>query len=300
MPNSTFDAIVIGGSFAGLSATMYLARSRCRVLLIDAGKPRNRFTDASHGFLGQDGKAPEAIRATGRAELAAYDNVTFLDGEATSARPEGDGFLVVMSDGRQERSRRLVLATGVTDILPEADGLAERWGRSVLHCPFCHGYEYRDRELGVLATGPASAHQGDLIPDWGPTTYFTQGEFEPSQEELARLSERGVIVERTPVVELLGRAPALEAVRLADGRAIPLAALFTAPGLKMTSAIAEQLGCVFEEGPQGPYLKVDGMQQTSVKGVFAAGDMTAPMHSALLASSAGMMAGVCAYRSLAV
>jgi len=295
-----FDAIVIGGGFAGLSATMYLARSRRNVLLVDAGKPRNRFTDASHGFLGMDGKSPAAIRTAGRAELAAYDNVSFLDADAVDAREEEGGFAVTMGDGRTERARRLVLATGVADILPEIDGLAERWGRSVLHCPFCHGYEYRDRPLGVLATGPGSPHQGDLIPDWGPTTYFTQGEFEPTPEELARFAERGVTVERSPVVELLGNAPHLDAVRLADGRTVPLAAMFTAPKLKMASPIAENLDCEFVEGALGPYLLVDEMKQTSVTGVFAAGDMAMPMHSALLASSAGMMAGVAAYRSLIV
>ncbi|MCI5076788.1 NAD(P)/FAD-dependent oxidoreductase [Oricola sp.] len=293
-----FDAIVIGGSFAGLSATMYLARSRRRVLLIDAGKPRNRFTEASHGFLGQDGKAPATIRATGRAELAAYDNVAFLDGEALDARSIADGFAIAMADGREERARRLVLATGVTDILPEIDGLAERWGRSVLHCPFCHGYEYRDRPLGVLATGPMSSHQGELIPDWGPTTYFTQGEFEPTPEELARFAARGVTVERSPVVALLGTAPMLEAVRLADGRTVELAALFTGPRLELTSPIAERLGCDLLDGLQGPVIEVDAQQQTTVAGVFAAGDAATQMHSALLASSAGMMAGVCAYRSL--
>jgi len=293
-----FDAIVIGGGFAGLSATIYLARARRRVLLVDAGSPRNRFADASHGFLGMDGKSPMAIRSAGRAELAAYDNVSFLDGEAADAREEEDGFTITMSDGRTEWARRLVLATGVADILPAVDGLAERWGKSVLHCPFCHGYEFRDRPLGVLATGPASAHQGDLIPDWGPTTYFTQRDFEPSGEELQRLAARGVAIERTPVIDLVGDAPHLEAARLADGRTIPLAALFTAPKLKMASPIAERLDCEFVEGVLGPHLLVDAMKQTSVTGVFAAGDMAMPMHSALLASSAGMMAGVAAYRSL--
>lgn len=293
-----FDVIVIGGSFAGLSATMYLARSRRNVLLIDAGKPRNRFTNASHGFLGQDGKSPAAIRAAGRAELAAYDNVSFLDGEAVDAREEEDGFAVEMADGRLERARRLVLATGVSDILPDLDGLEDRWGRSVLHCPFCHGYEYRDRPLGVLATGPGSLHQASLIPDWGPTTYFTQGMFEPPPDELDQLAARGVTVERAPVSGLLGPAPNLEAIRLADGRTIALAALFVAPELKMTSPIAERLGCDIIAGQQGPILVVDQQKETSVSGVFAAGDMTTPMHSALLASAGGMMAGVCAYRSL--
>lgn len=293
-----YDAIVIGGSFAGLSATMYLARARRNVLLIDAGKPRNRFTDASHGFLGQDGKSPSAIRAAGRAELAAYGNVSFIDGEAVDAGTDGDMFSVAMADGSEQRAGRLVLTTGVADILPNIDGLSERWGRSVLHCPFCHGYEYRDRPLGVLANHPMSAHQGELIPDWGPTTYFTQGAFEPTPEEQGRLEARGASIERTPIVELLGTAPNLKAVRLADDRIIELAALFTAPKLELTSPIAERLGCDIAEGMQGPLVEVDAQQQTSIAGVFAAGDMTTSMHSALLASAAGMTAGVCAYRSL--
>ncbi|MFZ2103109.1 MAG: NAD(P)/FAD-dependent oxidoreductase [Oricola sp.] len=298
MPDTTYDAIVIGGSFAGLSATMYLARSRRRVLLVDAGKSRNRFTDASHGFLGQDGRAPAEIRAIGMKELSAYPNVAFHTGEALDAREDGGAFVVVLGDGRSERARRLVLATGMTDELPEVDGVKERWGRSVLHCPFCHGYEFGDRPLGVLASTPLSAHQADLIPDWGPTTYFTQGEFEPGAEELQRLAERCVTIERTPVVELLGKAPALEAVRLADGRTVAVDAIFVAPKLRMTSPIAERLGCDFHDGPMGPFILVDGHKKTSVDGVYAAGDAAAAMHSALLASAAGMMAGVAAYQSL--
>ncbi|MGH8447419.1 MAG: NAD(P)/FAD-dependent oxidoreductase, partial [Solimonas sp.] len=165
------EVIVVGGSFAGLSAAMQLARARRRVLVIDAGRPRNRYAEASHGFFGLDGQSPQAIRAETRRQLAAYPSVAFADGEASQARRLDDGFIVTLADGGEHRGTRLVLGTGVRDELPAIAGLAERWGRSVLHCPYCHGYENRDRALGVLANHAMSAHQAVLLPDWGPTTY---------------------------------------------------------------------------------------------------------------------------------
>jgi thioredoxin reductase len=176
--------------------------------------------------------------------------------------------------------------------------MQERWGATVLHCPYCHGYEVGDRLLGVIANHPLSAHQATLIPDWGPTTYFTQGTFEPDAEQAAQLAARGVRIERTPVVELLGRAPELEAVRLGDGRVVPVGAVFTAPRARMASAIAEELGCGFDEGPMGPYIRVDDRKQTTVAGVFAAGDAATPMGNATMASAAGVMAGFGTHQSL--
>jgi len=294
-----YDVIVIGGSFAGLSASMQLVRARRRVLVVDAGQPRNRFARTSHGFLGQDGKAPHAIIEEARRQVLAYPTVEYVNGEALAARQTEQGFTVTLADGRREQAARLILATGVADELPSIPGMQERWGATVLHCPYCHGYEVRGRPLGVLATRSHSPHQALLIPDWGPTTYFTQGIFEPSEEESAFLAARGVTIERTPIVELLGTAPELETVRLADGRAISLGAVFTVPGTRMASPLAEQLGCAFENGPTGPYLHVDDRKQTSVAGVYAAGDAASPSHNATLASAAGVMAGVGVHQSLA-
>ena len=293
------DAIVVGGSFAGLSAAMQLARAQRRVLLIDAGLPRNRFADASHGFLGQDGKAPAAILREAACQVAAYPTVEIVRGEAQAALRDADGdFTVRISGGRTARARRLVLATGVSDTLPDVPGLKERWGATVLHCPYCHGYEVRDRPLGVLANHPMAAHQAAMIPDWGPTTLFTQGRFEPDAEQLAHLAARGVTIERQPVVALLGDAPALESVRLADGRVITINALFVAPSTRMTSPLAEQLGCAFDDGPLGPVIRTDDWKATSVPGLYAAGDAARAMHNATLASADGVMAGVGAHQSL--
>nr|WP_295373467.1 NAD(P)/FAD-dependent oxidoreductase [uncultured Sphingosinicella sp.] len=293
-----YDAIVVGGSFAGLSAAMQLVRARRRVLMIDAGRPRNRFSHASHGFLGLDGTSPAAIRELGLRQLGAYPTFELRGGTAEAARRGEDGFAVAVSGGEEVRARRLVLATGVEDRLPDVPGLEERWGKSVLHCPYCHGYEVRDRPLGVLATGPMAAHQAALIPDWGPTTLFLNGRFEPDADQLASLTARGVTIERAPVVAALGAAPGLTGLRLADGREVPVEGLFVAPSVRMASQLPHQIGCAFEEGPLGPYLRVDERQQTSVQGVYAAGDAARPMHNATFASADGVMAGVGAHQSL--
>ena len=299
-PAGIYDAIVVGGSYAGLSAAMQLARARRRVLVVDAGLPRNRFAAAAHGFLGQDGRPPSDILADAARQLRAYPTVELLAGEALAARAAGDGgFAVTLAAGPEARARRLVLATGLADELPPIPGMPERWGVTVLHCPYCHGYEVAGRPLGVVANHPMSAHQAALIPDWGPTTYFTQGAFEPDAAQAARLAARGVVIERTPVVELLGAAPALDAVRLADGRVVPLGAVFTAPRTRQASPLAEQLGCALDEGPSGGHLRVDDWKQTTVAGVYAAGDAASPMHNATLASAAGVLAGVGTHQSLA-
>jgi thioredoxin reductase len=293
-----FDVIVIGGSFAGVSAALQLGRARRKVLLVDSASTRNRFALSAHGFFGHDGKPPRQLQQEGLAQLAAYSTVTIVNALALAARAADGVFEVTIGDGRIERAARLILATGIRDELPCLPGLRERWGRSVVHCPYCHGYELAPGPFGVLATSPASAHQAMMVPDWGPTTYFTQGEHEPDEALGAQLAARGVQVERWPVVELLGAAPELQAVRLADGRVLPLAGLFVAPQLRMTTPIVSQLGCAMEEGPLGAVVKADEMKQTSVPGVFAAGDVSALFGNAVFAAAAGAMAGVAAHRSL--
>ena len=298
----TYDVLIVGGSFAGRTAARQLARARRRVLLIDAGQPRNRYASHAHGFLAQDGTPPRDIVRQARAQLARYPTAAFLDDEVLQAAAvrEGGPFRVVLAGGREALGQRLILATGLRDELPPLAGLQERWGQTVLHCPYCHGYENAGRPLGVLAAHPLSAHQAALLPDWGPTTYFTQDEFEPDAEQAALLARRGVRIERTPVVELMGAAPGLDAVKLADGRRMAIHALFVASRTHMASPLATQLGCAFDEGPLGPVIRVDALKQTTVAGVFAAGDAAIPMSNATLASASGVMAGVCAHRSLAI
>lgn len=292
------DVIVVGGSFAGLSAAMQLARARRRVLVIDAGLPRNRFAEASHGFLGQDGKTPREIVEAGCQQLRAYPTVSFFDGEAMSARVSEDGFLVETSANQQLKASRLIIATGVKDELPTLDGLAERWGVGVLHCPYCHGYEVADRQLGVLGVGELSIHQAAIVADWGPVTLFTQDVVNTNPEQQAMLKARGVRIESSPVVELLGNGRSLESVRLRDGRIVPLGAMFLMPRTRFVSDLATTLGCDLDNGPMGPYLKVDERKQTTVPGIFAAGDVAAPFPNATFASAAGVAAGSGAHQSL--
>lgn len=289
-----FDAIVIGGSYAGMSAAMQLARARRRVLVIDAGQRRNRFAVHSHGFLTQDGNEAAAIAAQGRAQLMQYPNLTWTEGLSSSALPQGDGFAVTLAYGHAITGRRLVLATGVADELPAVEGLRERWGRSVFHCPYCHGYELDAGNIGVLAVGALSMHHALMLPDWGKVTFFLNGAFEPDAAQLAALEARQVTIERTPVARIAGQAD----VVLLDARVLPMAGLFVAPRMCDASPVARELGCAMEEGPAGPYVQTDAMKASSVPGVFCCGDMARAAGNVAFAVADGAMAGIAAHRSL--
>ncbi|CAH1668917.1 MULTISPECIES: NAD(P)/FAD-dependent oxidoreductase [unclassified Chelatococcus] len=290
----SYDVIVVGGSYAGMSAALQIARARRNIMVIDAGVRRNRFAAHSHGFLGQDGVDPAQIAATAREQLVAYPNVVWTEGQADHAAKDDRGFTVMMRDGAEHRSSRLVLALGVTDTLPEIPGLQERWGRSVFHCPYCHGFELGGGPLGVLAVGDVSMHQAILIPEWGPTTLLTNGAFEPTSEQLMELDSRSVTVERTPVARITGGAD----VELADGRVLSLAGLFTASRTRPSSSLADDLGCALDEGPLGPFLRTDAMKATSIPGVFACGDAARGAGSVSLAVGDGALAGAAVHRSL--
>lgn len=296
-----YDAVVVGGSWAGLAAALQLARARRRVLVVDAGRPRNRVARAAHGFLGQDGRAPADVVATGRAEVLAYPTAALVAGEVTHAVAEGGVFRLALASGATAVGRRLVLATGIVDELPDLPGLGERWGTTVLHCPYCHGYEVADRRLGVLAPTPLHVHAALLLPDWSAdVTLFTGGAFLLDGAQRDALAARGVRVEERPVVALVGDAPALAGVRLADGAVVPLDALFTGGRSRMASPLAEQLGCTLDEGPTGVVIRTDAQQATTVPGVYAAGDVARSPGNATLAVASGMTAGIAAHQSLAL
>ena len=292
------DAIIIGGSFAGLSAAMYIARGQKSAAVIDSGLPRNRFANRSHGFFAQDGSRPQDMLETARTQVMAYPTISFVEGKAATAVKTGDGFAVTLSDGTVVESARLVLAFGLRDELPDIPGLAERWGKSVIHCPYCHGHEFAGRRLGVLSTSPMSVHHGLLIPTWGPTTYFLNGFPEPDAATLDELDRRGVTLERTPVVAVHGEGDTLSAVELADGRKVAIDALYAGPRSHLNSDIADQLGCATQDAPWGRMIQTDGFQETTVKNVFAAGDIARGAHSVTWASADGVTAGVAAHRSL--
>jgi len=287
------DVIVIGGSYSGLAAALQLVRGRRRVLVIDAGLRRNRNAAHSHGFLGQDGQDPAAIAAKGRAEVLAYPTASLVEATAESVARTEHGFSVRVSNGESHEARRLILALGVVDDLPDLPGVAERWGRSIFHCPYCHGYELGGGRLGVIATGPQSVHHAMLLPDWGETTYFTRG-FAPTAEETAALARRGVTLEPATVAAVEAQAT----VRLVDGRALPFAGLFLMPKNRVVGSLVASLGLETEEGPTGAIIKTDATKATSVPGVFACGDAALPAGSVSFAVADGVRAGFGAHRSL--
>jgi thioredoxin reductase len=296
-----YDALVVGGSFAGLSAAMQLARARKNVCVVDAGAPRNRFAAAAHGFFGQDGVPPLKMIADARAKLLAYPNVTFIEGRVAGAQADGAGGFVASFDAgdRQLSAGKLLLAFGVQDGFPDGiAGVRERWGTSVLHCPYCHGYEFSGRRLGVLIEAPHPPDHAMLIAEWGPATLFLNGNNTVDEEARAKLQARGVTIEPGRIVALEGPAKDLTGVRLEDGRIVPVDALFMVPRTRPSSPIAEQLGCAFDDGPAGPVIRTDAMKMTTVLGVYAAGDVAMPMHNATLSSADGVMAGTSMHRAM--
>lgn len=294
-----YDVVIIGGSYAGLAAALQLGRARRQVLILDAGQRRNRFASHAHGFLGYDGEPPDSIAAKGRAQVLAYPTVSLEQLTATEVHALPGGFSVRAGD-REFRSRKLVLATGVVDELPAIEGIGERWGNSVFHCPYCHGYELNLGRLGVLATSPHSIMHALLVSEWagtGQTTLYLNGTGEPDAQQQALLAARSIRVERTPLAAAEGSAPSID-VRLRDGRVERLDGLFLAPRTRLPGHFAEQLGCELEQGPTGAYIKTDSMKQTSVPGVFACGDIANPMTTVSSAVGDGAMAGASAHRSL--
>ncbi|WP_421999375.1 NAD(P)/FAD-dependent oxidoreductase [Reyranella sp.] len=291
------DAIIVGGGFAGLAAATYLVRGRRNVVVLDTGKPRNRFAAASHGFLGQDGSDPQAIMATAREQLLRYPTVELVEKEVVHAQVDGDGFSVDLATGGTLVASKLILAFGLTDELPDIPGLRQRWGKTVLHCPYCHGIEFSDQPLGVLYRVPMSVHQASLIAEWGPTTLFLNGA-SLGDDEMAILAARKVQVESVAIAGLSGDGTELAAIELQDGRTREIAALYTAPDSRFSSPLAEQLGLVLDETPMGAIIRTDGEKMTSVPGVYAAGDIARMPHAVAWAVADGVTAGVSAHRAL--
>lgn len=289
-----YDAIIVGGSYAGMAAALQLVRARRSVLVIDAGQRRNRFASHSHGFLGQDGAPPEDIAANARRQLALYPSLNWLQGHATAITGSADAFAVTTSDGGSHHTRRILLATGVADQLPAVAGLAERWGTAVFHCPYCHGYELGQGRIGIVGASPMSVHQAELLTDWGDVTLLANRALDLTDASRSTLAHRGVAIEETPIDRIEGHAD----VVLADGRQLRFAGLFTATRTSPSSPLAETMGCALEETPMGFQVRTDAENKTSVAGVFACGDVARIPHSLSLAVGHGAMAGAQVHRSL--
>ncbi|WP_273689908.1 NAD(P)/FAD-dependent oxidoreductase [Ketogulonicigenium vulgare] len=288
------DVIIVGGSYAAMAAALQLLRARRSVLIVDAGQRRNRFASHSHGFLGQDGVDPAAIWANSRAQVMKYPTVTWLDRTAVELTGSIDDFTLHVEGGAAHQARRVLLATGVSDSLPEVPGMAERWGQNIFHCPYCHGYELNLGQIGVIATGANSIHQAQLLPEWGPTTFLLNGATTLDAAQRADLAARGVTIEETPIREITGAAD----VVLTDGRVLSFAGLFTAPKANVNGGPALLAGAATEETPFGIQIRTDQGKATNIPGLFACGDGARVPHSLSLAVADGAWAGANIHRSL--
>ncbi|WP_313677506.1 NAD(P)/FAD-dependent oxidoreductase [Pantoea vagans] len=290
-----YDVIIVGGSYAGISAGLQLARARRQILVIDAGQRRNRFVESSHGFLGQDGEHPGAIASKAREQLMAYPSVEWVTDTAIHAKADQEGYAITVGSGQSLAARRLILAMGVKDELPSLPGLSALWGKKIFHCPYCHGYELNGGMIGVLASSPLAIHQALMLPDWGPTTLFLNDAFTPDAAQLAQLARRGVTVEAEPILAI-GEDQA--DITFASGRVIRLAGLFIQPRTRLSSPLATQLGCKLEAGPTGEFIQVDTMRETNVPGVFACGDVAVAAGNVAIAVGDGARTGAAAHQSL--
>ncbi|GEO96954.1 FAD-dependent oxidoreductase [Kocuria turfanensis] len=291
MDEMQWDVVVVGGGAAGLSAALLLGRARRRTLVVDAGSPRNRFAEHMHGVLGQEGVPPDRLLERGRDEVSAY-GVRIAPGTVQRVDPTGTGVEVTLERGEPVRARAVIVATGMTDELPEIPGLAERWGRTVLHCPYCHGWEVADQRLGVLTTSPLGLHQAQLVRQWSDAvTVFTAGLGPLDAAAEHRLRSRGIDLVASPVVEILGASAAIDAVRTADGTLTAVDALFTAGTPRPHTAFLDHLGLATTDTPMGRFLAVDGTGRTSHDRIWAVGNVTDPALTVPVSVGAGARTG---------
>ncbi|MFH9012227.1 NAD(P)/FAD-dependent oxidoreductase [Streptomyces sp. NPDC017943] len=286
-----YAVVVVGGGAAGLSAALVLGRARIRTLVVDAGEPRNAPAAHMQGYLSRDGMPPAEFLAAGRAEVTGYGVELVRDRVVEVGRDED--FTVVLANGRSVRARRLVVATGLEDELPDVPGVAERFGRDVLHCPFCHGWEVRDQPFGVLATSPASVHQALMVSQWSKDVRFflhRVAEEELSDVDLRRLAAAGVDVVPAEVAGLVVEDDRLTGVRLADGTVHARSVLFAAPRPVPRTGLLERLGAELHETPFGAYPVVDATGLTTVPGVWAAGNAIGFAEQVVHAASGGYRA----------
>ncbi|MET7614304.1 NAD(P)/FAD-dependent oxidoreductase [Streptomyces seoulensis] len=296
LPEETVDVVVIGGGAAGLNGALMLARSRRSVVVIDSGTPRNAPAKAMHGFLVLDGMAPDELLRRGREQVRGYGGLV-VSGEVVAVELGADGdlrFGVTLADGRRLTARRVLVATGLRDVLPDVPGLARHWGGSVVHCPYCHGWEVRDEPIGVLATGPASVHHALLFRQLTEDLVYFTGTTGLDADTRARFAARGIRVVGTPVTEVVDDGTgALSGVRLADGQFVARRVLAVASRLEARTQGLAELGLPLEELPDGMGRRYasGAAGVTDVPGVWVAGNATDLTAQVGAAAAAGALAG---------
>lgn len=283
-----YDAIIVGGGVAGLAGALVLGRARRRVLVIDAGEPRNAPAEHAHSFFTRDGTPPGELLRIGREQAEGY-GAKIRAGRVAEVTRDGEAFGISLEDGGHATARRVLIAAGVVDELPEIEGLRERWGRSVFHCPYCHGWEMRDQPLAVHARGAAAMEMASLILGWTRDVVLcTDGPAELGEEDRAKLARHNIDVREERIVRLEGDGDGLERIVFAEGGSLPRAGLFLRPA-QHPSPIADRLGC--ERNEDGS-LVLDRLGETTVPGVFAAGDVTRRMQQVATAAAEGAAAAV--------
>ena len=290
------DVIVVGGGAAGLSAALVLGRARRRVVVIDAGTPRNAPAAHMQGYLSRDGLPPAELVALGRAEVARYgvelvdDTVTSVVTAVTGDDAGGSRFTVTLAGGSTLVGRQVLVTTGLLDDLPDLPGLRERWGRDVLHCPYCHGWEVRDRRLGVLGTHPAAGMHAQLVRQWSDDVTFFVHTYDLDDDERAAMEARGIRIVTGEIERLVVERDELTAVRLADGSLVDLDAVFVRPGTRpRPDGLLAALGC---EPTATGFVEVDPTGRTAVPGVWAAGNAVDPRAQVITAAGQGSAAAI--------
>lgn len=290
--NPDFDVIIIGGSYAGLSAAMALGRALRKVLIIDSGKPCNRQTPHAHNFLTQDGEKPAVIAAKAKAQVMQYRTIQFHNGLAVSGKKTEKGFIIRMQSGAGITGRKLIFATGLKDKMPDIKGFSECWGISVIHCPYCHGYEVRHQPTGILANGDMAFHYARLIRNWTKDlTLFTNGAstLTPAQKE--KITWHNIPVIEKEIASLAHENGHIRQIVFKDHTHFDLKVIYARPDVEQHCHIPEALGCTLTE--QG-FIQVDMFQKTSIADVFACGDSTSMMRSVANAVATGSIAGAVA------
>lgn len=284
-----YDVIIIGGSYAGLSAAMALGRSRRNVLIIDAGDPCNSSTPYSHNFLTQDGVAPAKIAAIAKDQVQHYPTVHWQYGHAHHIKVEKGLFEVTLDGGRKEECRRVILATGLKDLLPEIPGFRECWGKTIIHCPYCHGYEFKDEETGILAPASQAVEMVKLISNWtGHLKLFLTGEVGLEEEEQKSIQQKGIRVICQPIVEVVHEQGVLEKLIMEDGSQQAMRALYARLPTEQKAAFVKDLSLA--QMPSG-HIQADMFGKTSIEGIYAVGDCAHPMRSVATAVYTGNIAG---------
>ncbi|MFC3494013.1 NAD(P)/FAD-dependent oxidoreductase [Glycomyces rhizosphaerae] len=288
-----YDVVVIGGGAAGLNGALMLGRARRSVAVIDAGEPRNAPAEGVHGLLGREGMPPSELLEIGRGEVRQYGGHV-VDGAVTSANPTRDGFAVALADGREVKARKLLVTTGLVDRLPEIPGLAEHWGKDLVHCPYCHGWEVRDQAIGIVATGPMSMHGALLFRQWtADLVLFTNDRLALPPEELEKLKARGTRIVDGPIERIESEDGRIRGVRMANGEFVERTVLATSSRMEARAGFLKDLGlkAVEHSSGAGEHVPADPVGRTEVPGVWVAGNVTDLMAQVGAAAAAGAMAG---------